>query len=369
MIKLKYPKFWSKKSCLSSILIPVSYIYMFLGYLRKKFTCQIKLSQTVICVGNITVGGSGKTQVVAWLARELTKKNISFVIVTKAYKSELTGAKIVDKSDTAKEVGDESVILRANGPVIAAKKLQHALALIEQIKPQVVILDDGMQNPLLYKDLQIVVFDSMTGVGNNLIFPAGPLRETLGSGLAKADLVFMIGDEREGYTNRHPGEAEHKSSLRGGVADAAISAGALGLPRFFQKLAMTLAQDDGSGLNSIPFFQAQIQFDEVFDQTLDYIAFAGIGNPDKFYSSLAKEKLKVKQHISFEDHHNYSDNDLTKLINLAEQNHCRLITTEKDYVKIPHKYKDLIVCTKVSLEFEKKEECINLIYEKILQKN
>ena len=106
-------------------------------------------------MGNITLGGSGKTQIVAWLAQKLIQKNISFVIVTKAYKSRLAKGKLVEKTDTAKEVGDESVMLRKYGSV-AAKKINYALPLIQQMNPEIVILDDGMQNPVLQKKLQIL---------------------------------------------------------------------------------------------------------------------------------------------------------------------------------------------------------------------
>jgi tetraacyldisaccharide 4'-kinase len=346
MIKLKYPGFWYKRNLLTYMLMPISYIYMFLGYVRGKFTRQIKLPGTVICVGNISVGGSGKTQVVAWLAGEFSKKNISFVIVTKAYKSKLTGAKIVQDNDTALEVGDESIILKSYGLVIAAKKLKCALSLIEQINPQVVILDDGMQNPLLYKDLQIVVLGSNRGVGNNLIFPAGPLRESLDSGLTKADLIFMI---EGGVSERdHP----FKSPL--GFAMGSY-------------VALRSPLDDG--LVEKPLFKASIKFKDAIPKNIDYIAFAGIGIPEKFYSSLAAAGVRVKQHISFEDHYNYSANDLKKLVELAQLENCQLITTEKDYIKIPENYKNQVTCAKVFLEFEKPEECINLIYEKILQKS
>ena len=329
MINLKYPNFWSKKTWLSSIMIFFSYIYIFLGFVRTQTTKKIVLSQKIICVGNITLGGSGKTQIVAWLAQKLIQKNISFVIVTKAYKSRLAKVKLVKKTDTVKEVGDESVMLRKYGSVIAAKKINYALPLIQQMNPEIVILDDGMQNPVLQKNLQILTIDSLNGIGNRRIFPAGPLRESLKSGLAKSDLIFMIGNNKC-----------KDSSLIGNIS-----------------------------LSQKPYFAAAIKLKENLDKDIEYIAFAGIGNPEKFYSLLLENSLKIKQYMSFGDHHNYSDEEVKKLIDLAKLNNASLITTEKDYVKLANKYKELVICARVGLEFENEQKCIDLVYEKLFQKN
>ena len=329
MINLKYPNFWSKKGWLSSVMVPFSYIYTFLGFIRTQTTKKIILPQKIICVGNITLGGSGKTQIVAWLAQKLTQKKISFVIVTKAYKSDLMKAKLVEKTDTAKEVGDESVMLRQYGPVIAAKKINYALPLIHRINPEIVILDDGMQNPVLQKNLQILAIDSLKGIGNNRIFPAGPLRESLKSGLAKSDLIFIIGNNQS---------------------------------RDFTLInSITLSQK--------PYFTPTIKLKESLDKNMEYIAFAGIGNPEKFYSLLLENNLKVKQYISFGDHHHYSEDEIKKLLELARLNKASLITTEKDYVKLTNNYKELIKCARVGLEFENEQQSIDLIYEKLFQEN
>ena len=329
MIKLKYPNFWFKRNWLSFVMMPFSWIYIFLGFLRTKATQEIRLSQKVICVGNITLGGSGKTQVVAWLARVLKQQKISFVIITKAYKSELKVARLVEETDVAKEVGDESIMLREYGCVIAAKRIKYALPLINQINPRVVILDDGMQNQLLKKDLQILAIDSLSGIGNNMIFPSGPLRESMATGLAKSDFIFMIGNN--------------------------------------QCKDFNLIQN--INLSQKPYFKASIKLREDLDQNIEYIAFAGIANPEKFYLLLSQNNFKIKQHISFGDHHNYSNNDIRRLVDLAKLNNCSLITTEKDYVKMDSKYKDLITCAKVNLQFENEQKCIDLIYEKLFQKN
>jgi tetraacyldisaccharide 4'-kinase len=220
-------------------------------------------------------------------------------------------------------------MLRKYGSVIATKKINYALPLIQQMNPEIVILDDGMQNPVLQKNLQILTIDSLNGIGNNRIFPAGPLRESLKSGLAKSDLIFMIGNNKC-----------KDSSLIGNIS-----------------------------LSQRPYFAAAIKLKENLDKDIEYIAFAGIGNPEKFYSLLLENNLKIKQYMSFGDHHNYSDEEVKKLIDLAKLNNASLITTEKDYVKLANKYKELVICARVGLEFENEQKCIDLVYEKLFQKN
>lgn len=326
MFQLKYPGFWSSSNWISSILIPFSYIYIFLGWIRKKITKEISLPGKVICVGNITVGGAGKTQLVIWLAKFLKQKNIPFVIITKAYKSNLIEATLVDVYHKAADVGDESVILRNFGPVIAAKKVRDVVKIAQQLNPKIVILDDGLQNQAIKKDFNIVVFDSLAATGNNRIFPAGPLREELSSGLAKADLIFMIGN--------------HEC-------------------RDFSLLS-------NIHLTGKPYFRSRIKLIKEPDKNLSYIAFAGIGNPEKFYSLLKQNGFNITKQVSFEDHHNYSENDLKKLIELARSMNCFLITTEKDYVKLKGSYKELVTCARVELELENEQEVMSLINEALL---
>lgn len=326
MIQLKYPSFWSSSNWISSILIPFSYIYKFLGWVRKKITKEISFPGKVICVGNITVGGAGKTQLVIWLAKFLKQKNIPFVIITKAYKSDLVEATLVEAHHKAIEVGDESVILRNFGSVVAAKKVRDAVKIVQQLNPKIVILDDGLQNHAIKKDFNILAFDSLTSIGNNRIFPAGPLREGLSSGLAKADLIFMIG-------NQECGDFSLLSNIH---------------------------------LTGKPYFRSRIKLTKELDKNLSYIAFAGIGNPEKFYSLLKQNGLNVAKQVSFEDHHNYSENDLKKLIELAKSMNCFLITTEKDYVKLKGSYKELVTCARVELELEDEQKVMSLINEALL---
>jgi len=307
MIKLNYPNFWSKGGPIPILLTPFSWIYLLLGGLRKIITKELKLPGKVICVGNMTVGGTGKTQIVMHIAEKLKAGgNENFVIITKAYGSSLKDAKLVSTNDDPSEVGDESVLLASYGRVIAAKKIKDALPLLNQLKPQIIITDDGSQNPSFHKDMVILVIDSSRWIGNGKIFPAGPLREYPESAFKKADRIVLVGNKQ------------------GSQID---------LP------------------DNKPIFWAQIKLTSIHDLTKSYIAFTAIGNPDRFFDLLRASGMMLVKTISFPDHYHYQDSDLESLKKEADAMGCSLITTSKDMVKL-HGQKDIETAI-VKLVFDK----------------
>jgi tetraacyldisaccharide 4'-kinase len=323
VIKLTYPSFWSKKNIVSWLLIAFSWIYQLLGSLRKLLVKPVKLPCFVICIGNISVGGTGKTQLVAWLAKNLRKKNCNFLIVTKGYNSNLRGAKLVEPLDLPSDVGDESKMLSEYGQVLAAKSIKYALPIINDLKPDVVIFDDGMQNPGFFKDLTIVVIDAIRNIGNGRIFPAGPLRESAQSAINRSDIVIMIGNEL--------------------------------CPNF--SLIQTITSSNK------PFFKSKIQLVGNIDTSKNYYAFTAIGDPDRFFRLLNENGINVLATKAFPDHHNYSREEITALVKEADKQTLFLLTTKKDYVKISDHTK--MLCAEVTLTFDKEEELFQLIYEKI----
>ena len=323
MIKLTYPSFWSKKNIVSWLLIAFSWIYQLLGSLRKLLVKPVKLPCFVICIGNISVGGTGKTQLVAWLAKNLRKKNCNFLIVTKGYNSNLRGAKLVEPLDLPSDVGDESKMLSEYGQVLAAKSIKYALPIINDLKPDVVIFDDGMQNPGFFKDLTIVVLDTIRNIGNGRIFPAGPLRKSVQSAINRSDIVIMIGNEL--------------------------------CPNF--SLIQTITSSNK------PFFKSKIQLVGNIDTSKNYYAFTAIGDPDRFFRLLNENGINVLATKAFPDHHHYSREEITALVKEADKQTLFLLTTKKDYVKISDHTK--MLCAEVTLTFDKEEELFQLIYEKI----
>jgi tetraacyldisaccharide 4'-kinase len=322
MIKLNYPNFWQRQSIVSYLLLPLSFIFYFGTLIRKKLANPILFKPIVICVGNATIGGTGKTQVVSWVASLLNKHKINFVIVTKGYGSCLKKATLVNNNHIASDVGDESILLRKYGSVVASKKIKEIIPIIDRLAPDVIICDDGMQNPGFFKNYTILVVDGYRGFGNRLLFPAGPLRQSCASAAWQSDAVIVVG--------------KHELSNLKGLQDKIVLA-------------------------------AEIKAISEFDKKEQYIAFSGIGNNQRFFGTLKAYGLNVMREISFPDHYNYTEADLKELRSLAKNLNAKLITTEKDYVKINDK-RD-IECFQVELEIKDSDKLEKLIYEKILKKN
>ena len=288
MIKLYYPKFWQSKNILAFLLLPFGYIYLFLGVMRKLIAKPIKFKAHTICVGNATVGGTGKTQMIIKLAQELTKRNINFIILCKGYGGKNSHYSLVTKTSSPYDVGDEALELCEYGTTFAVPKIAYAPEIIAKYKPDLVLVDDGMQNPNFIKDFVIMTVDASRGFGNGLPIPAGPMRCRFED--IKADAMVMIGD---------------KSSLRGAVGDVAISS----------------------------IFYATIKPVHA-PAKLKYYAFAGIGNPEKFFNTLRKAGGSIVETRRFPDHYDYTKDEILDLIEEAKSKGLRLITTRKDYVKI-----------------------------------
>jgi tetraacyldisaccharide 4'-kinase len=289
--------------------------------LRQIIANPIKLNAKVICIGNVSVGGAGKTQIVESLALHYKQENKKIIIITKGYGSSLKKAKLVEANDTAQEIGDESKLLSEFAPVIAATKIQYALPIIETIKPEIIIFDDGLQNPNFIKDCKILVIDNKRGSGNGKIFPAGPLREGINSAVKNCDAVIMIGDE----------DCKDFSIIQ------------------------TIVRNKKSA------FKAKINLISEIKNDVKYFAFSAIGNPDKFFDTLTRNGANIVQTKLFPDHHQFSQKELSELKSTAEKHNYTLITTKKDYVKISNT--ENIECAKVDIIFEKNKEFIKLIDE------
>ncbi|XVN40361.1 MAG: tetraacyldisaccharide 4'-kinase [Rickettsia endosymbiont of Argas persicus] len=321
MMKLLYPKFWQKRNIIAYLLLPLSIIFQLLGWLRHILANPITLPAKVICVGNCSVGGTGKTQIVIHLAKLLKSRGINFVIVTKAYGSKLKNATIVNTVHTASEVGDEAVILANYGTVIATKNIKQIISLIHQIKPSIIITDDFLQNPHFHKDITIITVDNQRLFGNGFLIPAGPLREYPSKALNSADLIFLVDNNSN-------------------IAPSCLAS-------YTNKL-----------------IQAKIVVSNDVDKSMKYFAFSGIGNPERFFLTLKNHSLNIVGYKTFPDHYNYSRTDLKKLHLLTKKNNAVLITTSKDYVKIGD-FKHNIICLDVELSINNSD----LLYEKIFKKD
>lgn len=324
MIKLVYPKFWSRKGVVSFLLSPISWLYSGLGLIREILSDPIRIKGRVICIGNITVGGTGKTQLVEMLAKHYIKKK-NVLVITKGYRSSLKKAKLVQITDTAQNVGDESILLSKTAPVVASTKIRYAIPFIKKINPEIIIFDDGLQNPSFIKDCKIIVIDSLRGIGNGKIFPSGPLRVLPEQAIKQCDAVVILGDISHNY-------------------DCSVI---YSIASNYQKI----------------LFEANMSLLSKLKHT-KYFAFSAIGNPDKFFNTLVRSGANIQKTKTFPDHHEFSQSDISELQHTAKRYNYRLITTTKDYIKIPGKMLD-IDCARINIKFKNKLEFLNLINSKL----
>ncbi len=286
-------KFWQRTSLLNILLLPFSILYRFISSIYQKMRVTYKSKELkVICVGNVTVGGTGKTPFCIYVANLLKDKGKKIVFLTKGYKAQEKGPYFVQKNDFAKKVGDEALILVRYGDVCISKNRKAGLKFLEEKGYEVVIMDDGLQNSSVYKDISCILVYSKFGLGNGLPFPAGPMRESLKKALKKTDLlVFMQGIEKKLLDLVCK---QNKSYIEGKI-----------IPELTPEI---LHQ---------PFF-----------------AFSGLGSNQKFFETLQEAKIKVLRTKEFKDHYSYSPKDIIELQKIAQEKSLQLITTEKDNVKI-----------------------------------
>ena len=307
-MKLKKPKFWdnSKLSIWSILFFPFSLIYFFLSYI-KQLKRSKKFHVPVICVGNIYLGGTGKTP----LAKEIFKitrslgKNPAFV---KKYYDYLQ---------------DEIEMLEGVGKTFAAKERAEGIDLLIKNNNDIAILDDGFQDSSIRKSFSILCFNQKQWIGNGFLIPSGPLRERLSS-IKRADCIVINGDKDNIIENQ---------------------------------------------INEIK--QLKIFYTKYKPKNLEILkdkkifAFAGIGNPLNFFELLKKNNLQLLNYQSFPDHYNYKKKDLDNLKSKAKELNALLLTTEKDYCRIDRDVRKGIEKLDVDLEIDSKEEFINLIKKNI----
>lgn len=316
---MKTPKFWQKKGLVSFALLPFSLIYLLLGAIRSIATKPKSFDIPVICIGNITAGGAGKTPTAIAIAKILIENNLRPCFLSRGYGGSLAGPVLVDPDvHTALQVGDEPLILKQIAPVIVSKKRSEAIPLITKQDFDVVIMDDGLQNPSIKKDLSILVIDGNFGFGNKMPIPSGPLRQALQQAQKRVGLTIIIGEDKHNITSKIDQRTLVNATIK-------------------------------------PF-----GFDP---DNKKYIAFAGIANPAKFFITLNKLNFNVIEEIEFADHYNYSDNEIQLLIENANSLSAILITTEKDYVKVSEKQKSHIKVLPIEIEFDNQK----IIKDKILQ--
>ncbi|MFC0246037.1 tetraacyldisaccharide 4'-kinase [Falsochrobactrum ovis] len=328
------PFWWEKPDWRARLLTPLAGIYGAVSRRRLVKSVPPKVAAPVLCIGNFTVGGAGKTPTAIAISKAALKHGLKPGIVSRGYGGKYKGLHLVDpENDTAHYVGDEPLLLARHAPVVlSANRYRAASHLIEQ-GCNFIVMDDGFQSARLHMDFALLVVDSMRGIGNGRVIPAGPLRAPLIDQLRKTDALLRIGS--------------------GGEADFVLrQASRAGRPTYDAQLIPSSAK----------LIAGQ-----------KWLAFAGIGNPEKFFASVRQAGGKIVDTCIFRDHHLYLLDEIKALVSQAERGNLGLITTAKDYVRIatmpglPETVLDRITVLDVELEFDRKE-AVDLIIKTTIER-
>ncbi len=285
-----------------ALLAPLSWLYGMAGAWRIRRARPVHAPVPVICIGNVTLGGAGKTPVARAMLAHLRARGVAAHALSRGHGGRLRGPVRADPaSHSYRDVGDEPLLLARDGAAWIARDRPAGALAAAKAGAGAVVMDDGFQNPSLHKALSLLVIDAVRPYGNGKVFPAGPLREPLSAALARADaVVLMRGVSGEGADD--PAAPDLSELGLDGFSGPVLTA----------HLAPLAPPPPGP-----------------------LIAFAGIGWPQKFFDALRDAGGEISEAASFPDHHPYAESDLAWLARAAEERGATLITTEKDYVRLP----------------------------------
>ena len=307
-MKFKKPKFWDlkKPNIYSYILLPIAFlIQVFVYFKKKKKINDFKIK--TICVGNIYVGGTGKTSLCIKINEILKKKNIRSCFIKKFYKDQL----------------DEQKILKKRGQVFSSKVRVDSIKQAEHENYEVAIIDDGLQDSSINYDKSIVCFNNINWIGNGMVIPSGPLREKLFN-IRNYDCIFLNGN------------LENLETIKKEIV------------RIHSKANIYIGQYKILNIDEINLYD-------------NYFAFSGIGNHKTFLSTLKEHKINVMEDLEFPDHYEYTNKDLDKIITFSKKFNSKVITTEKDYLRIDNQIKKEIQFVKSELIIIDEEKFIKQI--------
>lgn len=311
---MRAPDFWSGRTLLSTLLLPLGAAYAAAGRVRRMAATPWKAPAPVICIGNLVAGGAGKTPVAQAVARHMIAQGVDVHFLSRGYGGRLKGpVRVVPGIHDAADVGDEPLLLAGTAPCwISADRVAGAKAAVAG-GAQVIVMDDGHQNPSLAKSASIVVIDGETGFGNGRVIPAGPLREPVAEGLARADAVAILGENRAGIADGLPA----------------------GMPVLHGSLEPTQESHALEG------------------ETV--LAFAGIGRPEKFFDTVRALGCNVIETRAFPDHYPYGYKEARELVDAAWAAGALPVTTAKDAVRLPGDLRAPVMVVEVEVVWREPE--------------
>ena len=313
MVRLRAPAFWSQPSAQIRplLLSPFSAIVAAITA-RKQRQMGWAAPVPVLCCGNISVGGTGKTTVVMDLASRLLQRGKTPHILTRGYGGRLrTTTRVNPAQHTAQDVGDEPLLLAQLCPVWVGADRAASARMAVAAGADCLLMDDGFQNPSLHKNLSLLVVDGGVGLGNGHVLPAGPLREQPVQAFARAQATVLIGPDKTGFQER------------------------------FGKVAPHLMRAELRQSDTVRMLQGQ-----------RCVAFAGLGRPEKFFEGLKNCNVALAQTVAFPDHYFYKQHDLARLADMAVSLQARLVTTPKDAVRLPEYFRQKVITVGVELVWQ-----------------
>jgi tetraacyldisaccharide 4'-kinase len=327
---MREPDFWYRPPSLMSLLLsPLGALYgMVTG--RRMGRTGFDAGIPVLCVGNYHVGGAGKTPMVLALTNLLRDLGETPIVLSRGYGGRLRGPIMVDPArHEAAEIGDEPLMLARTVPVVVARDRINGVAMAKSRNASVILMDDGFQSPAIAKDASLIVIDSDRGLGNGKIFPAGPLRAPLSTQIARTDALIVIGD----------------GSAAGAVAAAVAAQGRMVLSAHLRPDEAAVASLRGKRV----------------------LAFAGIGDPDRFFRTLRSCGIEVVAERAFPDHHAFSEDEIAALTAEATREALTAVTTEKDMVRLKPRAAKHVVPFAVTLEPENPAQLRHFVSDLLFQ--
>jgi len=308
---MRAPSFWHQPGMTGGLLSPLSMLWRAGTALCEICSAPPLVAPVpVICIGNLTIGGAGKTPLAIDIAGALYALGQKPHLLTRGFGGSLKGPVMVDLlSHTASDVGDEPLLLAAAAPTWVSHNRTKGVEQAIKNGASVIVMDDGLQNSTLAKSLSIIVVDGGYGFGNGQVIPAGPLRENVAAGLRRCDAVIIIGEDR------------HDVAKLVGDACPVSRARIVGSPD------PTIAEKK-------------------------VLAFAGIGRPSKFYDTVLELGYEIVCTYDFSDHHKFGVDEIRRICDRASELAAIPVTTEKDYVRLPVEARARIKVIKISLEWE-----------------